>query len=261
MSAARTSTSIPPGLHLPADVSTPNTLAIIYDTDGSVTDTLLGSGASNPSGCRQNAVTESVDSFNPAGYIAHALIVINGRCTGTAAAAQLQLRYQLMRAFGRVLGLAWSQTNDNVFTGTPAPTPVQEQNWPIMHPLDIICGPYTYQCLPNPFTLRADDIAGLVAVYPIDGSQPIPPGKQLSYANAQSLWGKLYFPTGEGMAGVNVLVRRMAYGSNTPESFFHRLRGHGRVRTTGLYGHRLWRQIPARKAVSAPETRACSASF
>ncbi len=46
-------------------------------------------------------------------------IVINGRCTGTAAAAQLQLRYQLQRVFGRVLGLAWSQTNDNVFTGVP----------------------------------------------------------------------------------------------------------------------------------------------
>ncbi len=220
------------GLHLPADVTTPNTLAILYDTDGSVTDTLLGAGASNPGGCRQNAVTESVDAFDPAGYIAHALIVINGRCTGTAAAAQLQLRYQLMRAFGRVLGLAWSQTNDNVFTGIPNPTPVQAQNWPIMHPLDIICGLYTYQCLPNPFTLRADDIAGLVAVYPIDGSHAVPAGKQLSYTSAQALLGWLYFPTGEGMAGVNVLVRRMAYATNTPETFYI---GSG---VSGIFAHR-----------------------
>ncbi len=212
------------GLQLPADVMSTNAaaipLAIVYDTDGSVTDTLLGAGASNPSGCRQNAVTESVDSFDPAGYIAHAIIVINGRCTGPAAAAQQQLRYQLMRVFGRVLGLAWSQTNDNVFTGVPAPTPVQAQNWPIMHPIDIVCGPYTYQCLPNPFTLRIDDIAGLVAVYPINGNNGVPAGKQLSYATSQGLNGYVLFPTGEGMAGVNVLVRRMAASTTIPDAFY-----------------------------------------
>ena len=38
-------------------------IAVIYDQDGSVTDLLLGSGASDPSGCRQSAVTESVDSI------------------------------------------------------------------------------------------------------------------------------------------------------------------------------------------------------
>ena len=95
---------------------------MIYDTDGSVTDLLLGSGASSPSGCRQNAVTQTVDSFDPAGYILHAIVVLNGRCTGAAPEMQLEMQYQLMRAFGRVLGLAWSQTNDNVFTGSPQPT-------------------------------------------------------------------------------------------------------------------------------------------
>ncbi len=210
------------GLQFPADVGSSNAaaipLAVVYDTDGSVIDTLLGGGASAPSGCRQNGVIESVDAFDPGGYIAHAIIVINGRCTGAAPAAQLQLRYQLMRVFGRVLGLAWSQTNDNVFTGSPQPTPAQAQNWPIMHPIDILCGLYTYQCLPNPFTLRPDDLAAMVAVYPIRGN--VAAGKQLSYAAAQGLGGRVYFPTGEGMAGVNVVVRRIAGNTTIPDAFY-----------------------------------------
>ena len=212
------------GLHLPADVMATNAaavpIAVVYDTDGSVTDTLLGSGASDPSGCRQNAVTESVDAFDPAGYILHALIVINGRCTGPAKEAQLQLQYQLERVFGRVLGLGWSQTNDNVFTGSPWPTAVQAANWPILHPIDIVCGLYTYQCLPSPFTLRIDDISGLVSVYPIPvGSTPAP-GKQVSLTGAQGVQGYVTFPTGQGMAGVNVLVRREAGTTTIPDAFY-----------------------------------------
>ena len=130
------------GMVCPADVMSANAaavpMAVIYDTDGSVTETLLGAGASDPSGCRQNAVTESVDRFDPAGYILHAIIVLNGRCTGAAPEKQMQMQYQLERVFGRVLGLAWSQANDNVFTGTPTPTYDQALHWPIMHPLDIL---------------------------------------------------------------------------------------------------------------------------
>ena len=105
----------------PADVRARNyaaiQIAVIYDSDGSVTDMLLGGGASEPAECRQNAVTESVDSIVPAGLIQHAILVLNGRCTGPAPQQQLQMQYQLERAFGRVLGVGWSQTNDNVFTG------------------------------------------------------------------------------------------------------------------------------------------------
>jgi len=122
-------------------------IAVIYDSDGSVTDMLLGGGASSPAECRQNAVTESVDSIVPAGYIQHALLVLNGRCTGPLPQQQLQMQYQLERAFGRVLGVGWSQTNDNVFTQTPQPTNNQALHWPVMHPIDIVCGAYTYQCL------------------------------------------------------------------------------------------------------------------
>ena len=204
----------PNGVVFPSDVMASNSsaipVAIIYDTDGSVTDTLLGVGASQPSSCRQNAVTESVDGFDPAGYITHAIIILNGLCaTATASSAQLEMQYKLERIFGRVLGLAWSQTNDNVFTGTPTPTYNQALNWPIMHPIDILCGPYAYQCLPNPFQLRPDDISGLVTLYPVSTSNTSA-GKQPSLTAALGAEGTVTFPTGEGMAGVNVLIRRAA---------------------------------------------------
>ena len=212
------------GMVFPADVMSGNAaaipLAVIYDTDGSVTDTLLGAGASDPAGCRQNGVTESVDGFDPAGYITHAIIVLNGRCTGPAPEMQLQMRYQLMRIFGRVLGVAWSQTNDNVFTGLPAPTNAQALNWPIMHPIDILCGPYTYQCLPNPFQLRTDDIAGLVSVYSIEQGATVETGKQVSLSQAQGLEGWVTFPDGQGMSGVNVLVRRQPANTTISDSYY-----------------------------------------
>ena len=207
----------PGGMVYPADVASSNSgaiaLAVVYDTDGSVTDTLLGSGASGPASCRQNAVTETVDGFDPAGYLTHAIVVLNGRCTGPAAAQQLQMQYQLERVFGRVLGLAWSQTNDNVLTGTPVPTYNQALHWPIMHPVDIICGTYTYQCLPNPFQLRADDVAGMVGLYGVpDGTAAA--GKQGSLVGAEGVTGSVTFPTGQGMAGVNVLARRETLASS-----------------------------------------------
>jgi hypothetical protein len=81
----------------PADAQSSNYLtkqiAVIYDTDGTVTDLLLGNGASDPSSCRRNAVTESVDSIAATGFIEHAILVLNGRCTGPAAEQQLQMQY------------------------------------------------------------------------------------------------------------------------------------------------------------------------
>lgn len=192
------------GLVWPADVQKSNytskQIAVIFDADGSITDTLLGSGASAPGNCRTNAVTESVDLFIQPGKIAHALIVLNGRCTGSAPEQQLQLRYQLMRIFGRVIGLGWSQLNDNVFTGTPAPQYLEQLHWPIMHPIDVICGAYTYQCLPQPFTLRDDDIASLAMVN----------AEQLNQRNSNKVTvdGWIRFPDGQGMNGVNLVGRR-----------------------------------------------------
>lgn len=210
------------GIVFPADVQGSNYVAkqivVIYDHDGSVTDLLLGVGASDPSGCRQNAVTESVDGISPAGLIQHAVLVLNGRCTGSAPEMQLQMQYQLMRAFGRVLGLAWSQTNDNVFTRSPVPTYQQAMHWPVMHPIDIICGPYTYQCMPEPFTLRDDDIAALSELYFIDQGTAAA-GKVDTLLNANEISGRLSFPSGQGMQGVNVVGRRLEQYWNIPEDW------------------------------------------
>jgi hypothetical protein len=201
----------PSGLIFPADVASSNyaakQIAIIYDSDGSVTDLLLGNGASDPTSCLQNGVTESVDSIVPAGLIQHAILVLNGRCTGPAPEQQMQLQYQLMRAFGRIIGLGWSQTNDNVFTGSPQATYNQAMHWPVMHPIDIICGPYTYQCMTQPFTLRPDDLSALAELYYI-GQGDAPAGKTDTMLNANQIYGDVQFPTGQGMQGVNVLVRR-----------------------------------------------------
>jgi hypothetical protein len=199
------------GIIFPADVQSSNyaakQIAVIYDSDGSVTDLLLGNGASDPTSCLQNGVTESVDSIVPAGFIEHAILVLNGRCTGADPDAQMQLQYQLMRAFGRVLGLGWSQTNDNVFTGSPQATYNQAMHWPVMHPIDIICGRYTYQCMPQPFTLRPDDLSALGLLYYMpQGTAPA--GKTDTLLNASQMYGQLEFPTGQGMQGVNVVGRR-----------------------------------------------------
>jgi IPT/TIG domain len=211
------------GLVFPGDVQAGNyqaiQIAVIYDHDGSVTDTMLGEDASDPSGCRQNAVTESVDSISTSGVIQHAVLVLNGRCTGSAPEQQLQMQYQLMRAFGRVLGLGWSQTNDNVFTSTPVPTYDQAMHWPVMHPIDIICGTYTYQCMPQPFTLRLDDLSALAELYMI-GQGQAQAGQTDTLLNASQILGYLSFPNGQGMQGVNVLGRRMRQYGNIPETWY-----------------------------------------
>jgi hypothetical protein len=211
------------GLVFPSDIQSTNYLnkqiAVLYDSDGAITDLMLGQGASDPSGCRQNAVTESVDSISTSGKIQHAILVLNGRCTGPAPEQQLQLQYQLMRAFGRVIGLGWSQTNDNVFTGNPIPTYDQALYWPIMHPIDIICGPYTYQCMPQPFTLRDDDISGLGLLYPVSSFDPPAPGKTDTLARGGLVKGTLTFPNGQGMQGVNVVIHRLEPFWGIPEAW------------------------------------------
>jgi hypothetical protein len=203
----------------PADLQPTNYLAIpiavIYDTDGSVTDLLLGEGASQPSECPWSGVTESVDSLDQVqGTIDHAVIVLNGRCVGSVPQQMLQMQYQLTRAFGRVLGLSWSQLNDNVFTGSPAATLNQMNNWPLMHPIDITCGPYTYQCMTNPFTLRADDLSTLAMLYPQSSYSA---GKVPSLEDSMLFWCNVQFPNGQGMEDVNLVATRWTYKEATWE--------------------------------------------
>jgi hypothetical protein len=204
----------------PADVQASNyqniQIAVIYDTDGSMIDLLLGSGASDPSGCLQNGALESVDQFGSSAVIQHAVIVLNGRCVGSNPNQLTQMQYQLTRTFGRVLGLAWSQLNDGVFTGA-TPTKGAEAFWPLMHPIDVYCATYTYQCMQNPFTLRPDDLSALALLYPVKTTTDT---KTASMAGAVGATGQIVFPTGQGMELANVLVwRRVANVDATMEAY------------------------------------------
>jgi hypothetical protein len=74
-----------------------------------------------------------------------------------------------------------------------------------MHPIDILCGPYTYLCMPQPFTLRMDDVSTLSQLYPMYHSADLfLPGKQLTLQSAMQIAGSLSFPDGQGMQGVNI---------------------------------------------------------
>lgn len=202
----------------PADVEASNyaakPIAVIYDSDGSITDLLLGQGASDPSGCRQSEVTESVDGFELSGTIQHALLVINGRCVGSSNDELMQMKYDVMRAFGRILGLGWSQTNDNVFTASPVPTAAQMSYWPVMHPIDVLCGPYTYLCMQNPFALRQDDLSSLAQLYPVTAVNQ-QPGKTVSMNGMLQISANISFPTGTGMDSINMTMSRVFIGNPT----------------------------------------------
>ena len=78
-----------------------------------------------------------VDQLAASGTIVHALILIDGRCTGSAPQLE-QIQFQLIRAFGRVLGLAWSQANDTVLSEDGTPSYQQLQGWPLMRPIDLM---------------------------------------------------------------------------------------------------------------------------
>ncbi len=206
------------GVLFPADVQPSNEaqipVAIVYDTDGSVTDLLLGKGASTPGplGCSQtNSVVGDVDDFGQHDALHHATLVLNGRCVTSAAEPLMQMQYRLARAFGRILGLSWSQTNDNIFTVKSPPTAQQMAFWPLMHPVDVLCGYYTYQCMTDPFTLRVDDLSSLARLYPVPTGN-VPSGKRASSDDAAWVLMTHAFPTGQGMEWANVTVHRVHYG-------------------------------------------------
>jgi hypothetical protein len=193
----------------PADVeSTAKPLAVIYDADGTVLNALLGAGASDPSACFTNSVYSLVDNMSASANIAHAMVILNGLCaTNETHVAEMQ--YLLTREFGRLLGLGWSQTNDNVFTQSPMPTPNDVAGWPLMHPVNVDCGEDTYSCLgANPLSLRMDDRAALGRMYPA-----------ASFAtNTVNIYGTIYFATGQRMQGVNVIATHLLSGTNTPDT-------------------------------------------
>ncbi len=191
----------------PADVAPSATsypLGIVYDADGSVIEALFGTGASQPTSCQNNGVFVWMDRINPDATIAHAIILLNGLCA-TNPDLVAMMSYELERAFGRVLGLDYSQVNP---TALADEIPGGTDGWPIMQPLSGVCTGGGGQCIPQPSILHYDDIAALSRIYPVTAQNVASfPGKELTAANTVSIQGTVTFRSGLGMQGVNVVAR------------------------------------------------------
>ena len=188
----------------PADITSAATstpVGIVYDSDGTVTEALLGQGAGGLADCFTNAVYGGPDNFSTGGNIVHAFVVINGVCAATT--AQLpDVQYRLIRVLGRIFGLGWSQANVNVLTRKPPPVAADFAGFPLMHFADpISCVPIG-ACYPNAAVPKIDDINALARLYP-SSVNPQPAGR---------IYGSVYFTDASGIAvqpmqGVNVLAR------------------------------------------------------
>jgi len=202
-------------ISMPADVQSTATgtpIGIVYDSDGAVTDALLGTGAGGAGECVFNAVFGGNDNYGSAGAYQHALIIINGQCVQQS--SQLtDVEYRLVRVIGGVLGLGWSQLNVNVQSGSPYPSSDDYSGFPLMHFMDIWnCVPITL-CYPRPLDLSMDDAAAISRLYPVTAqNQSSFPGKLMLSATTARIHGSVYFTDAHGnrtqpMQGVNVVAR------------------------------------------------------
>jgi hypothetical protein len=207
----------------PSAIGTP--VGVVYDFDGSVTDALLGAGAGDPSQCFFNAVYGGVDNFAATASYQHALIVMNGQCA-LESSQLVDVQYRLQRVIGNVLGVAWSQLNLNVLTGTPTPTADDLAGFPLMHYTDpTACAPIT-RCYPNPLQLAADDVAAVSRLYPVTPeNQANFPNSRVFSATTGSIHGSVWFTDSSGnrtqpMQGVNVVARWINPATGLPSRQF-----------------------------------------
>ncbi|HEX3437518.1 MAG TPA: IPT/TIG domain-containing protein [Pseudacidobacterium sp.] len=204
---------------VPVDIqptATNKPLAIISDADGSVINALFGAGASDPSDCRDNGVITVVDNVATNGTILHALMILNGLCAGDVTQVDV-MEYQMLRGFGRILGLDWSQANESMFVNDQI-TSDGLAGWPIMHPVEYLCSLNAEFCTSNPLALRYDDIAALNRLYPVTSANISSyPGKKLTAASTISVQGTIHFRSGQGMQGVNVVLRPINQATGAPD--------------------------------------------
>ncbi|WP_157466520.1 hypothetical protein [Edaphobacter aggregans] len=73
--------------------------------------------------------------------------------------------------------------------------------------------------MPQPFTLRDDDISGLGMLYQVGWGQATPPGKIETFSRSSGVYGNITFPSGQGMQGVNIVVHRLEPFWPTPEAW------------------------------------------
>lgn len=204
---------------LPAATATP--VGVVYDADGSVTDALMGQGASAAEYCYLAGAFGGPDNFSTDAHIVHALVVLNGHCAQSS--SQLpDLKYRLIRTLGQVLGLGWTQTNLNVNTGTPRATAADYAGFSVMHDHDDhFCMPIS-NCYPNADQPKLDDEAALSRLYPVTTqNQANFRDKTLFRENTVGIHGSVYFSNASGnpaqpMQGVNVVARWIDPASGLP---------------------------------------------
>jgi hypothetical protein len=198
----------------PADVTPSATnypIGVIYDADGSVINAIFGATASQPDACQNNGVYVWMDNLNTDATIAHGIIILNGLCATNANLLEM-MSYELERAFGRILGLDYSQVNPGALTNGETGGTL---GWPVMQPLSGVCGASGGDCIPGPNVLRYDDIAALNRIYPITAANLANfPGKELTATNTVSIQGTISFRSGYGMQGVNVVARPLDANGN-----------------------------------------------
>jgi hypothetical protein len=188
-------------LSMPTDIqptATGTPIGVVYDSDGSVTSALLGSGAGDASQCFFNAVYGGDDNFAPPATYIHALVVINGQCAQQSSQL-VDVEYRLVRVLGNIFGVGWSQVNPNVLTNSPPPKASDFAGFPIMHYSDPVgCVPIT-RCYANPYRLSPDDIAAISRLYPVTPqNQSNFPGKQVLAAAMARIHGTVWFTDTSG---------------------------------------------------------------
>ena len=194
-----------------APTATAYPVGVIFDADGSVINAIFGAGASDPTSCQNNGVWVWSDNINTNATFAHAIIILNGLCATSSSLVEM-MNFELERAFGRILGLGYAQVNPGAQSSGD---PNQMLGWPVMQPMSGACGATGGVCIPNPGTLRYDDIAALNRIYPITTANLASfPGKELTADNTVSITGTITFREGTGMQGVNVVARPLDSNGN-----------------------------------------------
>ncbi len=191
-------------------------VAVVYDEDGSVIDAIYGKGASQPEACQNNGVYVWLDNIHTDATAAHGVILLNGRCATNADMVEM-MSFEVERAFGRILGLDFSQVNPGALTGNNSAGAL---GWPVMQPISGACGAGGGACIPDPTVLRFDDIAALNRLYPITTANLADfPGKTQTASSTISIRGTISFRTGYGMQGVNVVARPLDANGNPLEQY------------------------------------------
>lgn len=203
----------------PSDITSSATnypVAVVYDEDGSVIDAIYGKGASQPDACQNNGVYVWLDNISTDATAAHGVILLDGRCATNADMVEM-MSFDVERAFGRILGLDFSQVNPGALTDSNSAGALGS---PVMQPISGACGASGGACIPNPAVLRFDDIAALNRLYPITTANLANfPGKELTASNTISIRGTVSFRTGYGMQGVNVVARPLDANGNPLDQY------------------------------------------